>query len=183
MTATGMCPNCQGNAFSGPTAAHSWFEMQTSVIRGEIFRMRMTCALLVVACSIAVPAGKAQTGSEPSSTSVDADLQKGTEASRAGKFDDAERWFQGAVKASPDNAAALMDLGVAELRLGKPEEAADLLRRAVERSPELLGANLFLGIAFAQMHRVDEASTAFSREIALDPKNAQAQPWKKSRLN
>jgi tetratricopeptide (TPR) repeat protein len=151
--------------------------MQTSVISEEIFRMRITHLLLVVACMIGVRSGNAQAGSEPLSTSLDTALQNGAEAVRAGKFNDAERWFQIAVKASPDNSTALMDLGVAELRLGKPEEAVDLLRRAVERSPETPGANLFLGIALAQMHRVDEASTAFSHEIALDPKNAQAQMW------
>jgi tetratricopeptide (TPR) repeat protein len=139
--------------------------------------MRMTRALLFVSFLLAVPAGKAQAGPEPLSTSVDAAIQNGTEAIRAGRFNDAERWLQSAVKASPDNAAALMDLGVAELRLGKPEQAADLLRRAVEKSPEMLGTNLFLGIAFAQMHRVEDASIAFGREIALDPKNAQAQMW------
>jgi tetratricopeptide (TPR) repeat protein len=139
--------------------------------------MRMTCALLFASFLLAVPAGKTQAGPEPMSTTVDAAIRNGTEAIHAGRFDEAERWFQGAVKASPDNAAALMDLGVAELRLGKPDQAAELLRRAVEKSPEMPGANLFLGIAFAQMHRVEEASTAFGREIVLDPKNAQAQMW------
>ena len=96
---------------------------------------------------------------------------------RAGKFDVAEKWFQSAVKAGPDNPEALMAFGVAELRLGKPEAASDLLTRAVALSPGLEGANLFLGISFAQMHRVDEAVAALHREIALNPKSAQAEMW------
>ena len=120
--------------------------------------------------------------SEPGSTSFgralsDESLRLGTEAIRAGRILEAEKYFQAAVKDDPENPEALMELGVAELRLGKPELASDLLGRAVARSPEMQGANLFLGIAYAQMHQVDQCVAALKREVELNPKNAQAYMW------
>jgi tetratricopeptide (TPR) repeat protein len=109
--------------------------------------------------------------------SFDESLRKGTEAIRSGRYLEAEKWFQAAVQSAPDNAAALMEFGVAQLGLGRPDDAAGNLRKAIAISPEMQGANLFLGIAFAQLHRVDEAVTALRRETELDPKNAQAWMW------
>jgi tetratricopeptide (TPR) repeat protein len=137
----------------------------------------MLKALLIGSCLLTIPAGNAQTGTEPPPTQAEEALRNGTEAIRAGKFDEAEKWFQAAVKASPDNPAAHMELGVAELRLGKPEDASKTLGEAIALDAQLQGANLFLGIAYTQMHRVDEATAAFRREIELNPENAQALMW------
>jgi Flp pilus assembly protein TadD len=114
---------------------------------------------------------------QSSSQSHEESLRKGTEAVRAGHYQEAEKLFRAAVDASPNDPTALMELGVAELGLGRPDEAAGNLRRAIAISPDMQGANLFLGIAFAQMHHVDDAVTALRRETELDPKNAQAWMW------
>ncbi len=132
--------------------------------------MRLRNALLFVCCLCASSSGFGQ-------SSADDTLRKGTEAIRAGRFEEAEKWFQAAVQASPGDPAALMELGVAQLRQGRPGDAAGNLRKAVELNPQMLGANLFLGIACGQMHRVDEAVAALRREAELDPKNAQAWMW------
>jgi tetratricopeptide (TPR) repeat protein len=139
--------------------------------------MRRINALLFASCLTMVPGGQAQTVIEPSHAQTEEALRQGTEAIGAGRFVDAEKWFQLAVKESPDNADARMELGVAELRLGKPEEASNSLREAITRNPQTPGANLFLGIAYTQMHRVDESLAALDREIELNPTNAQAQMW------
>lgn len=131
-------------------------------------------SLFALSAGVYAVAQSAASGSAPS---VDEELRNGTEAMRAGKFDEAERWFQAAVKMAPDNPDASMAFGVAELRLGKPEAASESLSRAVTIEPDLEGANLFLGIAYTQMHRVPEAVAALQRAIDLDPKNAQADMW------
>jgi tetratricopeptide (TPR) repeat protein len=133
----------------------------------------LTVFMLFVATTLtAQTAATASTGQ-----SFDELLRKGTDAIRAGRDEDGERWFKAAVEANPDNPAARMELGVAELRLGQAAEAVENLRKALAVSADLQGANLFLGIAYAQMHRVDESLAALRREIELDPKNAQAFMW------
>ena len=113
----------------------------------------------------------------PAPQPLDESLRRGTEAIRAGHYEDAEKWFHSAVETNPDNSSALMELGVAELGLGHPDEAADHLHKAIGISPEMPGANLFLGIAFVQMHRADDAIAALRRETEHDPTNAQAWMW------
>jgi tetratricopeptide (TPR) repeat protein len=132
---------------------------------------------LIVSMFLAAAVAIAQTSTVSLSQSLDDSLRKGTEAISAGNLQEAEKWFQSAVTASPDDPTALMDFGLTKLRLGKPESAAELLQHAIARNPELQGANLFLGIAYTQMHRVDEAITALRHETAVDPKNAQAYMW------
>jgi len=139
--------------------------------------MRPFNALLVASCFIFIASGRAQTVPDTPHTQTEEALRQGTQAIASGKFGEAEKWFQAAVKQSPDNADARMELGIAELRLGKPEEASNSLLEAIARNPEAQGANLFLGIAYTQMHHVDESLAALRREIELNPKNAQAQMW------
>jgi Flp pilus assembly protein TadD len=136
--------------------------------------MRLPNAFLFSTSLLVCMAGVAQS---PPDTSIQDALRRGTEAIRSGHFEEAENWFAQAVKSSPENPAAQMELGVAQLRLGKATEASEHLRQAVALNPNMSGANLFLGIAYAQMHRVDECVAALRRETELDPKNAQAYMW------
>ena len=138
-------------------------------------KMLNTVALILEAFLV-LPFAAAQAAAS-STGSVDEDLRKGTEAISAGRADEAEHWFQAALRASPDNPVALMEYGVAELRLGKAAKGVDSLNRAIALAPDLQGANLFLGIGYAQMHKVDECVAALNRELVLDPKDAQAEMW------
>ena len=135
--------------------------------------MRICSALLMAGLLLVLPRGVSQATSQ---SDEDA-LRLGSEAIRAGRMADAERYFEAALKANPENPEALMGLGVAELGLGKPEAASDFLRRAIARNSSVRGANLFLGIAYAQMHQVQQCIAALKSEVELDPKNAQADMW------
>jgi len=137
--------------------------------------MRTLCRILMMAVPLTFLVGMAQT--LPQKGSTDEALRSGSESMRAGRFDEAEKWFRSAVELSPDNPEALMALGVAELRLGKPGLAADALSKSLSINPNEQGANLFLGIACTQMHKVPEAVAALQREMELDPKDAQAAMW------
>jgi tetratricopeptide (TPR) repeat protein len=138
-------------------------------------RMLKATALLFPAL-LMLPPARAQVATPPADP-VSEDLRKGTEAITAGKPDEAEKWYQAALQAAPDNPAALMEFGVVELRLGKTANGVDALQRAVALAPQLQGANLFLGIGYAQMHKVDECVAALHREVELDPSDAQAEMW------
>jgi tetratricopeptide (TPR) repeat protein len=139
-------------------------------------RMLNAAALLFYQALLVLPFVGAQVATS-TTNSADEDLRKGTEAIRDGKADEAEKWFQAALQAAPDNPDALMEFGVAELRLGKTANGVESLQHAVAIAPRMQGANLFLGIGYAQMHKVDQCVAALHRELELDPKNAQAELW------
>jgi tetratricopeptide (TPR) repeat protein len=151
--------------------------MRVSDVDEEICRMRIIAALLSSVLLVSSASLVAQASTEQPTATPDDLLRKGSDAIRAGKFDEAERALIAAVKTNPHDSTALMDLGMVELRLGKPEEASSRVREAIAQVPTLQGAHLFLGIAYTQMHRLDEAIDALRGEIELDPKNAQAQMW------
>jgi len=133
-------------------------------------------AALLLEALVVMPFAAAQAPTA-SPNMVDEDLRKGTEAIRSGNPDEAEKWFQAALKAAPENPDVLMEYGVSELRMGNAEKGVESLKRAVAIAPQMQGANLFLGIGYAQMHKVDDCVAALHRELALDPKNAQADLW------
>jgi Flp pilus assembly protein TadD len=137
-------------------------------------RMSLRNALVYAASMLACAGVLAQ-----SSTAVSTDeaLYRGTEAIKTAHFAEAEHWFQEAIRQSPENPAAQMELGVAQLRMGKAGEGVEHLQRAVTLDPNMTGANLFLGIAFAQMHRLDESAAALRRETEINPRDAQAWMW------
>lgn len=137
---------------------------------------KLNATVLIIEALLVLPFAGAQ-GTTPTANAAGQDLQKGTEAIRAGKAQEAEKWFKAALQADPDNPDALMEFGVAELRVGKPADGVDALKRAVAIAPRMTGANLFLGIGYAQMHRVDDCVAALRRELELDPKDAQAEMW------
>jgi Flp pilus assembly protein TadD len=140
--------------------------------------MRRLIPLLLALFLLTVSTTRAQTGtSSGSGAQAGEALRNGTEAIRAGRFAEAERWFHAAVKENPGNPAAHLELGVAELRLGKPADAASALQQAIALDPQLPGANLFLGISYAQINRLDAAAASLQQEIDLDPKNAEAEMW------
>jgi tetratricopeptide (TPR) repeat protein len=136
--------------------------------------MNLRNVFLYSAALLACAAAAAQA---TTAVSEDEALRRGTEAIRAAHFAEAEHWFEQAIKLSPDNAAAQMELGAAQLRMGKARDAAAHLQQAVTLDPKMTGANLFLGIAYAQMHRVEESVAAFRRETDVSPNDPQAWMW------
>src|ERR1035437_533453 len=98
--------------------------------------MRTLIALGVTFGLLLIQPGFAQDAAAPSpQASVEDSLRRGAEAIRAGKGEEAEKFFQAAVDADPGNTTALMELGLAELRLGKPEAAAERLSQAIAQAP------------------------------------------------
>lgn len=67
--------------------------------------------------------------------STRAQLTAATIAARLGDEDEAERWFEAALEREPDNAYALLELGVIEGQLGRRARSEALLERAVEQNP------------------------------------------------
>jgi tetratricopeptide (TPR) repeat protein len=104
-------------------------------------------------------------------------FQRGTEASRAGQWEEAADYFAKATTLDPASAPASLNLGLARLQQGRVTDAEVALTRSLTLQPKLRGANLFLGIARYRKNDYAGAITALKREVRLDPRNAQALMW------
>ena len=90
-----------------------------------------------------------------------------------GKLNEARTAFQKVLNLSPNNPAALINLGICEQRLRNNAEAERLLRRAVQAAPTSGTAWLLLGVASLEQGKIDAAFAHFAQAAYLDPKNPQ----------
>lgn len=101
-------------------------------------------------------------------------FQRGTEAYRQGKLDDAITAFRQCVVLQPEFPNARYNLGVA---LGDAEqypEALDHLQHVVTAEPERAEAYNSLGYLFSRQRQSQEAIRHYEQAIALQPQYAQA---------
>ncbi|HTT19317.1 MAG TPA: FG-GAP-like repeat-containing protein [Candidatus Sulfotelmatobacter sp.] len=91
-----------------------------------------------------------------------------------GFLKEAERAFQQAVAANPDDADAFYNLGTLYLRRDSPQEAKRNLERAVKLRPTYAEAWNNLGMLAAQQGNNEEAIANFRRSLELRPAYATA---------
>jgi len=82
----------------------------------------------------------------------------GQTALREGRYIDAARRFETALKEHPERTDALVGLGIARYGQGAYDEAVAHLNRAVGQDPKRADAQLYLGLSY--LERGDEASAA-----------------------
>jgi tetratricopeptide (TPR) repeat protein len=104
-------------------------------------------------------------------------FHQGTEAMRAGQWDEAAKAFGEASVIMPTSAKAYFNLGLARFQQGHLDEALVALSRTLTLAPRLRGANFFLGIAEYRKNDYRDAITSLRREIQIDPGNATALMW------
>jgi tetratricopeptide (TPR) repeat protein/serine/threonine protein kinase len=80
---------------------------------------------------------------------------------------EAVRFCSIAVALQPDNAGALLNLGIALDHQGKPREAIAALRKAAELRPDYLAVYLQLGDVFIRHRQFDKAIEAYRQAIEL----------------
>lgn len=90
----------------------------------------------------------------------------------AGRFEQAERQFAGALALAPGRPSVLTNLGATRLKLGRPEEALTVLQEAIAQEPGNGEALSHCGTALAELGRTREAIALFDRAIAADPQPA-----------
>ena len=64
-------------------------------------------------------------------------LQKGIEAHKAGKFEEADRIYTAILQVQPNHADANHNLGVLAVKFGKVQQALSLFRNALEVNPSI----------------------------------------------
>lgn len=89
-----------------------------------------------------------------------------------GRAADAVQRISRAVKARPDDAQYLGNLGVALNAAGRSAEAVDVLQRAIMKNIEFAEAFSNLGMAFRNLGRFDDAVTVYRRAVRLKPNEA-----------
>jgi len=88
---------------------------------------------------------------------------------QAGRLEQAERQFAGALALAPGRASVLTNLGAVRLKLGRADEALPLLQEALALEPENPEALGHCGTALAELGRKAEALAHFDRALAADP--------------
>ena len=123
--------------------------------------MRFAIAIFLVALSIGCSNASAQDAGEL--------FRLGTEARRAGNFEQAADRLREAARLRPDDADIQVGLGLALTPLKRFEEAERAFRRAVELAPDYLDAKLGLARVALFRGRFVEARSAVQKALATQP--------------
>jgi tetratricopeptide (TPR) repeat protein len=98
-----------------------------------------------------------------------AHLEAALAAHRAGKFADAQRGYELALRADPKSFAALHGFGVLEAQRGRFEPALRLIDRALAVRPDNVEALANRGNALRELGRSEEALASIDRALNLQP--------------
>ena len=94
---------------------------------------------------------------------LDQALQKGIEAHKAGKVQEADRYYTAILKANPKHPDANHNMGVLAVGVGKVLEALPFFKTALEINPNIVQFWLSYIDALIKLDRMDEARTAFDQ--------------------
>jgi Flp pilus assembly protein TadD len=100
--------------------------------------------------------------------------ERGAEAARANKGDEAVARFREALALAPDYRAALNDLGVQLLKLDRAKEAVAPLSRAAELGPNAFAPHLNLALALLAADDAEAAEAAAARALEIEPGSSRA---------
>ena len=90
-------------------------------------------------------------------------LQKGVEAHKAGKAQEADRYYTAILKANPKHPDANHNMGILAVGLGKVEAALPFFKTALEANPSIAQFWLSYIDALLKLDRMAEAKTVFEK--------------------
>lgn len=102
-------------------------------------------------------------------TNTGAKLCLGMLANVTGRYDQAAKHLENALKSDANCDHCYRELSVAYEQLRRPAEAESILKRAIELHPQQWAAYKRLGSFYADLGRYDEAASAFNRVVELAP--------------
>ena len=105
---------------------------------------------------------------------VDQLVQEGMLAHRQGRFSDAVRLYEKALKKTPQHLAALNLLADAHLHLGKNSRALTTIRRAIAINDAMPSAWIVQGSAQRRMGEFDSAIISLKKAVQLKPDSSDA---------
>ncbi|MCH9646965.1 MAG: tetratricopeptide repeat protein [Deltaproteobacteria bacterium] len=105
---------------------------------------------------------------------VRANMEKGSRAFAARRFQEAETLFRLAVEEDPENATAHLNLGAALVQLGRKEEAEEKIQEALRLDPENARGHFNLGTLFLSEGRDDAGIAELQNALELNPEYSSA---------
>lgn len=116
------------------------------------------------------PKKKPEPVSGPSGTlDVQTALQHGMSHHQAGRFKQAESYYQQILGTQPDHAEANHLMGLMAHKLGNNEVAVKLISKAVRKTPNIAHYHYNLGNVLHAQRSLDEAVTSYRRAIEIAP--------------
>lgn len=109
-----------------------------------------------------------------SQTNANELIQKGMLAHRQGRFADASKAYEKALKKAPMELAALNLLADAQLNLGKNARALETAHKAIALKPDMPSTWMVKGSAQRRLGKYDEAITSLETALELKPDYADA---------
>ena len=99
----------------------------------------------------------------PMELTLDQALQKGIEAHKAGKVEEADRYYTAILKAQPKHPDANHNMGALAVGVGKVEAALPFFKIAVEANPSIVQFWLSYVGALIKLDRLDDARTVLNQ--------------------
>ena len=93
---------------------------------------------------------------------LDQALQKGVEAHKAGKVQEADRYYTAILKTNPNHPDANHNMGVLAVGIGKVETALPFFKTALDTNPNIDQFWISYIDALIKLDRLDEASDVFN---------------------
>ena len=94
---------------------------------------------------------------------LDQALKKGIEAHKAGKVQEADRYYTAVLKANPKHPDANHNMGVLAVGVGKVEQALPFFKTALEANPKIAQFWLSYIDALIKLDRMDAAKSIFDK--------------------
>ena len=94
---------------------------------------------------------------------LDQALQKGVEAHKAGKAEEADRYYTAILKAQPKHPDANHNMGVLAVGVGKVQEALPFFKTALEANPKIAQFWLSYIDALIKLDRIEDAKSVFEQ--------------------
>lgn len=105
---------------------------------------------------------------------VRANMEKGSRAFAARRFQEAETLFRLAAEEDPENATAHLNLGSALVQLGQKKEAEEEILEALRLDPENARGHFNLGTLYLGQGRDDAGVDALQKALELNPEYSSA---------
>jgi len=114
---------------------------------------------------------------DPEPSALDKLLNQANEAFAAQKFAEAAGLFEEALRAEPQNTAALIGLGYARQRENKLDEAVAALKKCLAVEPDNELAAFHLGVTHFKQQKWQDAMASFEKGLVKNARNARARHY------